>query len=101
MNLYTTEKFKSTSLRCFFFFPEWFRGNGLTSTEFVRANSLFGDIPKPLKRKKVSNVKIKRNKNELVHISQVPVYIGEKKMTLQQIQEKARKEKPSEEIRKN
>ena len=49
----------------------------------------------------MSNVKIKRDKNELVHISQIPIYIGGKKMTLQQIQEKARKEKQSEEIRKN
>lgn len=68
-------------------------GKSRAITDFACANSLFWDIPKPLMRKKVSNVKIKRNKNELVHISQVPVYIGGKKMTLQEIQEKARKEK--------
>ncbi|MBR6609621.1 MAG: hypothetical protein IKK99_05330 [Oscillospiraceae bacterium] len=49
----------------------------------------------------MSNVKIERNKNELVHISQIPVYIGGKKMTLQEIQEKARKEKENEKIRKD
>ena len=42
-----------------------------------------------------------RKQKELVHISKVPVCIGGKHMTLEQIQEKTRKEKQSEEIGKD
>lgn len=38
---------------------------------------------------------------ELMHISQVSVCISGKKMTLQEIQQKARKEKENEKIRKD
>jgi len=42
-----------------------------------------------------------KENDELMHISQIPIYIGGKKMTLQEIQEKARKEKENEKIRKD
>ena len=38
---------------------------------------------------------------ELIHISQIPICIGGKYFTLEQIQQKARKEKENEKIRKD
>ena len=42
-----------------------------------------------------------RESKELIHISQVKIPIGGVYITLEQIQEKARKEKENEKIRKN
>ena len=42
-----------------------------------------------------------RENKELIHISQIPICIGGKYFALEQIQEKARKEKENEKIRKD
>ena len=47
------------------------------------------------------NDKTPRENKELIHISQIPICISGKYFTLEQIQEKARKEKENEKIRKD
>ena len=47
------------------------------------------------------NDKTPKENKELIHISQVKIPIGGVYMTLEQIQEKARKEKENEKIRKD
>ena len=59
------------------------------------------EIQKQEMKGDTDNDKTPKENNELMHISQIPIHIDGKKMTLQEIQEKARKEKENEKIRKD